>query len=52
MNKIPIYVISLRRTPERRLYMQRQLDSLGLKYQWIEAVDAYDFTAGTLDMRL
>ena len=49
MNKIPIYVINLRRTPERRLYMQRQLDSLGLEYQWIEAVDAYDFTDTDLE---
>ena len=49
MNKIPIYVINLRRTPERRLYMQRQLDSLGLEYQWIEAIDAYDFTDADLE---
>ena len=49
MNKIPIYVINLRRTPERRLYIQRQLDSLGLEYQWIEAVDAYDFTNTDLE---
>ena len=43
MNQIPIYIISLKRTPERRLCVQRQLDSLGLDYQWIDAVDAYDF---------
>ena len=43
MNQIPIYIISLKRTPERRLCMQRQLDSLGLDYQWIDAVDAHDF---------
>ena len=49
MNKIPIYVINLRRTPERKLYMQRQLDALGLEYQWIEAVDAYDFTNADLE---
>ena len=49
MNKIPIYVINLRRAPERRLYMQRQLDSLGLEYQWIEAVDAHDFTDTDLE---
>ena len=49
MNKIPIYVISLRRTPERRLYMQRQLDSLELEYQWIEAVDFHDFTDTDLE---
>ena len=43
MDQIPIYIISLKRTPERRLCMQRQLDSFGLDYQWIDAVDAYDF---------
>ena len=48
MNQIPIYIISLKRTPERRLYMQRQLDSLGLDYQWIDAVDAYDFNESEL----
>ena len=43
MNNIPIYVINLRRTPERRLHIQRQLDSLALNYQIIEAVDVHDF---------
>ena len=38
----PIYVINLRRTPERRLYMQRQLDALGLSYQFIDAIDKVD----------
>ncbi len=40
---IPIYVISLRRLPERRLSVQRQLDALNLKYQIIEAFDGRDF---------
>ncbi len=40
---IPIYVISLRRVPERRLSVQRQLDALNLKYQIIEAFDGRDF---------
>ena len=48
MNQIPIYIISLKRTPERRLCVQRQLDSLGLDYQWIDAVDAYDFNDSEL----
>ena len=48
MDQIPIYIISLKRTPERRLYMQRQLDSFGLDYQWIDAVDAYDFNESEL----
>ena len=30
MSPLPIYIISLKRTPERRLYMQRQLDALNL----------------------
>ena len=47
--QIPIYIISLNRTPERRLYMQRQLDSLGLDCQWIEAVDAQDFKPAELE---
>ena len=38
----PIYVISLKRTPERRLYMQRQLDALGLDYRFVDAVDKND----------
>ena len=38
----PIYVINLKRTPERRLYMQRQLDALGLSYQFIDAIDKVD----------
>ena len=38
----PIYVINLKRTPERRLYMQRQLDLLGLSYQFIDAIDKVD----------
>ena len=49
MNTIPIYVINLRRVPERRLYMQRQLDYFGLKYQWINAVDAHDFKYSELE---
>ena len=48
MQTIPIYIISLRRTPERRLHIQRQLDAFKLKYQWIEAVDAYDFEESKL----
>ena len=43
MNQIPIYIISLKRTPERKLCVQRQLASLGLDYQWIDAIDAHDF---------
>ena len=38
----PIYVINLKRVPERRLYMQRQLDALNLDYRIIDAIDKYD----------
>ena len=48
MQTIPIYIISLRRTPERRLNMQRQLDAYNLKYHVIEAVDAYNFQEAEL----
>ena len=48
MQTIPIYIISLRRTPERRLNIQRQLDAYNLKYQVIEAVDAYNFQEAEL----
>ncbi len=37
----PIYIINLRRNPERRLYMQRQLDAFGLDYSFVE-VDVFD----------
>ena len=48
MQTIPIYIISLRRTPERRLQIQRQLDAHNLKYQVIDAVDAYNFRESEL----
>ena len=35
-NHIPIYVINLSSNPERRLYVKRQLDSFGLKYQFVD----------------
>ncbi len=43
VNPYPIYVISLKRTPERRLHIQRQLDALNLNYQIVDAVDKRDF---------
>ncbi len=38
----PIYVINLKRTPERKLYIQRQLDALGLSYRFVDAIDKYE----------
>ena len=42
MSPLPIYIISLKRTPERKLYIQRQLDALNLNYQFVDAIDKYD----------
>ena len=42
MSPPPIYIINLRRTPERKLYMQRQLDAFGLDYQFIDAIDRFE----------
>ena len=42
MSYPPIYVINLKRVPERKIHMQRQLDALNLNYQFIEAVDKHD----------
>ena len=38
----PIYVISLKRTPERRLHIQRQLNALNLDYSIVDAIDKHD----------
>ena len=38
----PIYIINLKRCPERRLHVQRQLDALGLSYRFVDAVDQHD----------
>ena len=40
-NHVPIYIISLSRTPERRLHIKRQLDSFGLQYHFVD-VDVID----------
>jgi len=39
---IPIYVINLKRNPERKLFMQRQLDVLDLNYQFVDGIDKFD----------
>ena len=38
----PIYIINLKRTPERKLHMQRELDALNLPYQFVDAIDKHD----------
>ena len=48
-NHIPIYIISLSSTPERRLHVKRQLDSFGLKYQFadVDFIDKYKLESRT-----
>ena len=43
----PIYIINLKRTPERKLFIQRQLDALNLNYEFVEAIDKYDLGSKT-----
>ncbi len=38
----PIYIINLKRAPERKLNIQRQLDVFDLSYQFIDAVDRFE----------
>ena len=45
MQNPPIYIINLARTPERRFYIQRQLDALNLKYSFVEAIDKHDLVS-------
>ncbi len=49
---LPIYVINLKRTPERRLYIQRQLDTLGLNYQFVDAIDKFDLQSSQYRSRI
>ena len=48
-NHIPIYIISLSSMPERRLHVKRQLDSFGLKYQFVDVdfIDKYRLESRT-----
>ena len=50
----PIYVINLKRTPERRLYIQRQLDALGLKYEFVDVddIDKYEMKSKAYRLRI
>ena len=45
MSYPPIYIINLKRNPERKLYIQRQLDAFNLNYQFVNAVDKYDLAS-------
>ena len=50
----PIYVINLKRNPERRLYIQRQLDVSGLGYEFVDVddIDKHEMESATYRMRL
>ena len=54
MQAIPIYIINLKRNPERKLFMQRQLDALGLKYSFVDvdAIDKYELESKTYRNRI
>ena len=38
----PTYVINLKRNPERKIFIQRQIDAFNLNYQLVDAIDKYD----------
>ena len=42
MSYPPIYIINLKRAPERKLHIQRELNALNLPYQLVETIDRYD----------
>ena len=50
----PIYIINLKRNPERRLYMQRQMDTLGLQYEFVDVddIDKYELESRTYRMQI
>ena len=54
MQAIPIYIINLKRNPERKLFMQRQLDALGLKYSFVDVdvIDKYELESKTYRNRI
>ena len=43
-NPFPIFVINLKRSPERKASISKQLNDLGLECQYIEAVDGTQYT--------
>ena len=48
----PIYIITLKRTPERKIFIQRQLDAFKLNYQFVEGIDKYDLESAELRSRI
>lgn len=41
----PIYIISIKRTPERKLSIKRQLDAFNLSYKFVDGIDRFDLLA-------
>lgn len=39
-----VFVINLKRSPERRAFMKKQLDALGMDYEFIEATDGKELS--------
>ena len=54
MQAIPIYIINLKRNPERKLFMQRQLDTFGLEYSFVDVdtIDKYELESKTYRRRI
>ena len=54
MQAIPLFIINLKRNPERKLFMQRQLDTFGLKYSFVDvdAIDKYELESKTYRRRI
>ena len=52
--QIPIYIINLKRNPERRLFIQRQLDAFGLEYSFVNVddIDKYELESKTYRTRI
>ena len=50
----PIYIINLKRNPERKLHMQRQMDTLGLEYEfvYVDDIDKYELESRTYRMQI
>ena len=50
----PVYVITLKRTPERRLHIQRQLDALDLEHELVDVddIDKYEMKSKAYRMQI
>ena len=52
--RVPIYIISLKHTPERGLHIQRQLDIFGLEYEFVDVddIDKYELKSKACRVRI